>query len=46
MKPIVANQPVNKQYEFKGVSTLVDGLKGMVTIKPDAGLHLEEMIWM
>ena len=28
MKPIVANQPVNKQYEFKGVSTLVDGLKG------------------
>lgn len=27
-KPIVANQPVNKQYEFKGVSTLVDGLKG------------------
>ena len=28
MKPIVANQPVNKQYEFKGVTTLVDGLKG------------------
>ena len=28
MKPIVANQPVNKQYEFKGISTLVDGLKG------------------
>lgn len=28
MKPIVANQPVNKQYEYKGVSTLVDGLKG------------------
>lgn len=27
-KPIVANQPVNKQYEFGGVSTLVDGLKG------------------
>ena len=27
-KPIVANQPVNKQYEFKGVSTLTDGLKG------------------
>lgn len=27
-KPIVANQPVNKQYEFKGASTLVDGLKG------------------
>ena len=27
-KPIVANQPVNKQYEFKGGSTLVDGLKG------------------
>lgn len=46
MKPIVANQPVNKQYEFKGVTTLVDGLKGMVTIKPDVGLHLEVMIWM
>lgn len=28
MKPIVANQPVNKQYEFNGVSTLVDGLRG------------------
>lgn len=27
-KPIVANQPVNKQYEFKGAATLVDGLKG------------------
>ena len=27
-KGIVANQPVNKQYEFKGVTTLVDGLKG------------------
>ena len=28
MKPIVANQPVNKQYKFNGESTLVDGLKG------------------
>lgn len=28
MKPIVANQPVNNQYKFKGESTLVDGLKG------------------
>lgn len=27
-KPIVANQPVNKQYMFKGVTTLTDGLKG------------------
>lgn len=27
-KPITANQPVNKQYEYKGVSTLTDGLKG------------------
>ena len=27
-KPIKANQPVNKQYEFAGISTLVDGLKG------------------
>lgn len=27
-KPIVANQPVNKQYFFKGAPTLVDGLKG------------------
>ena len=27
-KPITANQPVNKQYEFKGVATLTDGLKG------------------
>lgn len=27
-KPVIANQPVNKQYEYKGVSTLVDGLKG------------------
>lgn len=28
MKPIVANQPVNEQYKFNGISTLVDGLKG------------------
>ena len=28
MKPIVANQPINEQYLFKGASTLVDGLKG------------------
>ena len=28
MKPIVANQPVNNQYKFKGEATLVDGLKG------------------
>lgn len=27
-KFIVANQPVNKQYEFNGVTTLTDGLKG------------------
>ena len=27
-KPIKANQPVNPQYEFAGISTLVDGLKG------------------
>ena len=27
-KPVKANQPVNKQYEFAGISTLVDGLKG------------------
>jgi len=27
-KPITANQPVNSQYEYKGVSTLTDGLKG------------------
>lgn len=28
VKPIVANQPVNKQYLFQGAPTLVDGLKG------------------
>lgn len=28
MKPIVANQPVNAQYMFKGAPTLIDGLKG------------------
>lgn len=28
MKPIVANQPVNQQYMYKGITTLVDGLKG------------------
>lgn len=27
-QPIVANQPVNKQYLFQGAPTLVDGLKG------------------
>ena len=28
IKPVTLNQPVNKQYEFKGAPTLVDGLKG------------------
>ncbi len=28
LKPIIANQPINKQYEFNGAPTLVDGLKG------------------
>ena len=28
MKPIVANQPINERYMFKGASTLIDGLKG------------------
>lgn len=28
MKPIVANQPINQQYLYNGVSTLNDGLKG------------------
>lgn len=27
-KPIVANLPVNKQYEFNGITTLTDGLRG------------------
>lgn len=27
-KPTKANQPVNKQYKFNGVTTLTDGLKG------------------
>lgn len=27
-KPIKANQPVNSQYEFNGITTLTDGLKG------------------
>ena len=29
LKPIKALQPINKQYEFKGAPTLVDGLKGV-----------------
>ena len=28
MKPITMLQPINKQYEYKGAITLVDGLKG------------------
>ncbi len=28
MKPITALQPINKAYEFEGIGTLVDGLKG------------------
>ncbi len=27
-KPTVANQPVNKQYEYNSITTLTDGLKG------------------
>ncbi len=34
-KPITANQPVNRQYEYKGVSTLTDGLKGGLNYKTD-----------
>ena len=33
MKPIVANQPINEQYLFKGESTLIDGLKGNSSYK-------------
>ncbi len=33
MKPIVANQPVNEQYSFKGATTLIDGLKGNSSYK-------------
>ncbi len=33
LKPIMMNQPVNKQYEFKGAPTLVDGLKGSANYK-------------
>ena len=33
MKPIVANQPINEQYLFKGASTLIDGLKGNSSYK-------------
>lgn len=33
MKSIVANQPINEQYMFKGASTLVDGLKGGSSFK-------------
>lgn len=32
-KPITANQPVNRQYEYKGVSSLTDGLKGGLNYK-------------
>lgn len=28
MKPVTMLQPINKQYEYKGAPTLVDGLKG------------------
>lgn len=28
MKPVTMLQPINKQYEYKGATTLVDGLKG------------------
>lgn len=33
LKPVTMNQPVNKQYEFKGAPTLVDGLKGGANYK-------------
>ncbi|WP_251623478.1 glycoside hydrolase family 20 protein [Odoribacter lunatus] len=32
-KPIIALQPVNKQYEYNGVLTLVDGLQGNANYK-------------
>lgn len=33
LKPVTMNQLVNKQYEFKGAPTLVDGLKGGTNYK-------------
>ncbi len=33
IKPIKLNAPINKQYEYKGASTLVDGLRGENTYK-------------
>ena len=36
-KPITANQPVNRQYEYKGVSSLTDGLKGGLNYKTGRG---------
>ncbi len=33
LKPITALQPLNKGYQFNGVSTLVDGLKGSYNYK-------------
>ena len=33
LKPITMLQPVNKQYEFEGAPTLVDGLRGTVNYK-------------
>lgn len=33
MKPIAANQPVNEQYRFNGIVTLIDGLKGNTNYK-------------
>lgn len=45
MKPVTMLQPVNKQYEFKGAPTLVDGLKGNGNYKTGRWIAFYKMIW-
>ncbi len=45
-KPITANQPVNRQYEYKGVSSLTDGLKGGLNYKTGRWIAFTATLWM
>lgn len=45
MKPVTMLQPVNKQYEFNGAPTLVDGLKGNGNYKTGRWIAFIKMIW-
>ena len=44
-KPIILLQPINKPYEFKGATTLVDGMTGDRNYKTGRWIASTRMTW-